>query len=287
VAEGAAAKIDLHCHSTASDGTLSPAAVVQRAAEQGVALLALTDHDTLSGQAEAFRAAAALPLKLISGVEVSADFHGRVLHVVGLDVRLDADTPLARGLAESDRLRRERGAVMQDRFVRKGMADVAERAEALCQQGQALTRTHFARALVELNHCQNLQQAFDRWLGQGRPCYCKAQWPALEQVVDWITASGGAAVLAHPLRYRLSGAWIRRVLTAFVQAGGCALEVVTGRNDPDGVRRAAQWASSFDLLGSAGSDFHTPEYPWLELGRLQPMPAGIRPLWSRWLEPPA
>ncbi len=274
--------VDLHCHSTASDGTLSPTELVQRAASQGVQLLALTDHDTTSGLAEAHAAAADLPLQLLNGVEVSADFHGRVLHVVGLGFQLDTDNPLARGLRESDRLRRERGARMQERFCKKGMADVAERAEVLCGSGQALTRTHFARALVELGYCDEIQQGFDRWLGQGKPCYQKAQWPELGEVVQWIRESGGLAVLAHPLRYKLTGAWLRRTLTAFRKAGGSALEVVTGHNNPDDIRRTAQWAREFELMGSVGSDFHSPDNPYIELGRLQPLPAGIRPLWACW-----
>ncbi len=276
------ARVDLHCHSTASDGTLTPTEVLQRAAQQGVDLLALTDHDTLNGLHEAQQAAASLPLQLINGVEVSADFHGRVLHVLGLRFDDTAGHPLAEGLQQSDRLRRERGARIQEKLARKGMADAAERAEALCDHGQALTRTHFARALVELGYCPAMQDAFDRWLGQGKSCYQKARWPVLEEVVGWITASGGVAVLAHPLRYKLTGAWLRRVLTAFRQAGGSGLEVVTGHYNPDQTRRSAQWARAFELQASAGSDFHNPANPHVELGRLETLPAGLRPVWAGW-----
>jgi len=282
VAERPGQRIDLHCHSTASDGTLSPARLLQRACARGVELLALTDHDTLAGLQAAHEAARHLPLQLVNGVEVSTDFQGRVLHILALGFELDAQNPLALGLAESDRLRRRRGQRIQERLARKGMADAAERAEQLCSQGQALTRTHFARALLELGYCTDMQQAFDRWLGRGKSCYQKARWPELEPVLSWITRSGGVAVLAHPLRYQLSGAWMRRVLTAFRKAGGSGLEVVTGHYNPDSTRRSAQWAREFELMGSAGSDFHSPDNPHVELGRLEALPAGIRPIWSLW-----
>ncbi len=274
--------MDLHCHSTASDGTLGPAELLQRAAQQGVELLALTDHDTLNGLEEARQAAENLPIQLINGVEISADFHGRVLHVLGLNFSSREDQPLREGLAHSDRLRRERGRRIQEKLARKGMADAAERAEQLCENDQALTRTHFARALVELGYCQAMQETFDRWLGQGKSCYQKAQWPSLEEVTGWITASGGVAVLAHPLRYKLTGAWLRRVLTAFRKAGGSGLEVVTGHYNPDHTRRSAQWAREFALMASVGSDFHSPENPHVELGRLETLPAGLRPVWAGW-----
>lgn len=271
-------RYDLHCHSTASDGLLSPSEIIQRALEQNIDVLALTDHDTLDGLKEARIASQNQNIVLIPGVEISADFYGRVLHIVALDF-IPNDSALYHGLKESDAIRRHRGERILEKFRKKNMLDVADTAKELAGT-QALTRTHFARALVQLKYSDTLQGTFDKWLGQGKSCYVKTQWPSLSTVLDWIIQSEGRAVLAHPLRYNLSAAWLRRVIAHFKEHGGQGFEVCCGANTPEMNRRSAEWAKRYDLLASCGSDFHSPENPWVELGRIAPIPKDLIPIWN-------
>lgn len=277
-----ALRVDLHSHSTASDGALSPAELVRRAAAQGVGLLALTDHDTVAGLDEAGAEADRQGLRLVPGVELSVAWQRKSLHVVALGVD-PAHPALRHGLARLQEIRAERARRIGARLAKHGVAGAWEGASALAGAGQ-LTRSHYARYLVEAGYCRDAEAAFKRFLARGRPGYVAVEWVAMEEALAWIRAAGGLAVLAHPLAYRLTGAWLRRVLEAFREAGGTALEVVAGqRTQPQAVQQLAGYAHKYRLLASIGSDFHSPANPHVELGRLPPLPQGLEPVWSRWL----
>lgn len=269
---------DLHCHSTASDGALPPAEVVRRAHNQGVTALALTDHDTTAGLAEAARTASELGLDFIRGIELSATYANQCLHIVGLGID-PSNAVLQAGLAEQQAVRQARAQKMAEKLEKKGFQGVYQAVSAAAGSGE-ITRTHFADFLLAQGWVKDQQEAFDRYLSKGKPAYVPTQWAALEDVVGWIQAAGGVAVLAHPLRYKLSLKWINRALQAFKQSGGAAVEVVTGRASPDDIRLSVQLALKHDLYASVGSDFHSPDNPWVELGRLPALPAGVSPVWQ-------
>jgi len=272
--------VDLHSHSDVSDGTLAPADLVDRAHANGVAVLALTDHDTVAGLRVAGEAAARVGVRLVPGVEISVTWMGRTLHVLGLDVRPDA--PLLRGgLSTLQSVRRERAEEMGRRLEKAGIPDAYDGALRLAGAGQ-VTRTHFARFLVNAGYSADVNKAFQRYLSRGRPGYVRVKWADLDESIGWIRASGGIPVLAHPLSYGLTGAWLSRVLSAFTDAGGQALEVVCGaRTQREAIALSAGYARRFGLLGSVGSDFHTPDTPWIDLGRLPPLPESLEPVWTR------
>jgi len=243
-----------------------------------VRVLALTDHDTVDGLAEAARAAREEGVSLVAGVELSTVWEGEEIHVVGLWVD-PADPLLRERLAGQRRRRQERAAEIGRRLARAGMAGLYEDARALAGGG-VVNRSHFARCLVDRGLARDAAQAFDRWLRRGRPGYARAQWPPLAEGVAWIRAAGGVAVLAHPLRYRLSAGGRRRLAAAFREAGGEGIEVVCGGQGPEGTHAAAALARRFGLRASVGSDFHAPGSPWRELGRLDPLPDGCAPVWA-------
>jgi predicted metal-dependent phosphoesterase TrpH len=272
-------RVDLHSHSNRSDGVLTPSALVERAAAQGVELLAITDHDTTAGVAEARDAAQRFGLRLIAGVEISVSWGGQVLHVLGLNV--DPDHPeLAEGLRRQERVRVERAERMAARFERAGVTGALEGARAIA--GDTVPgRSHFARFLVEAGHARDMERAFKRYLVRGASCYVACQWASLEEALSWIAGAGGQAVLAHPARYRMSRTALRRTLEAFSAAGGAGLEVISGNQDREVTTALAAHAREFGLLASSGSDFHQPG-AGPELGRLAPLPADCTPVWLDW-----
>jgi predicted metal-dependent phosphoesterase TrpH len=271
--------IDLHLHSTHSDGVLEPEALVALLAANTVELFALTDHDTVSGLPAAATAARAHGLECIPGIELSASWNGGAVHVVGLG--LDPESPaLCAAVAVRRLLRRTRAEQIRARLDRAGAPGSAA-AELLA--GVAVpTRTHFARALVTLGAVGTLQAAFDRWLGRGRPAHVTAEWPGMEETIASLAACGAIAVLAHPLRYALSAGQRRALAAGFRAAGGTALEVVTGGAAPHQVETAAGLALRAGLEGSAGSDCHDPALPWHRPGRLAKLPSTVVPVWRRW-----
>lgn len=271
---------DLHSHSTRSDGTVSPTEVVERAAANGVSVLALTDHDVIDGIAEARQAADRTGIVLIPGVEISATWEGRTIHIVGLNVDVD-DTGLQDGLASLRAVRDERGREIAARLEQAGIERVYEGASAYAT-GTILSRTHFARFLVDDGRATDIGRAFKRWLQKGRPGYVPTEWTPMANAVAWIRGAGGRAVLAHPARYPFSGGQMRRLLAEFRDAGGEGVEVVTGSHGPGDTDRFARLAVEFGLLASAGSDFHGPEIAWRDLGRLAPMPQECTPVWHDW-----
>lgn len=271
---------DLHAHSTASDGTLTPAELMQRAHAAGVDVMALTDHDTLEGLAEAGAAARDLGIGFVPGVEVSVTWEGVTVHLVGLGVDPDSQV-LRRGLAGLRDFRDWRAEEMGRRLAAEGIDGAFEGARAL-SNGRLISRTHFARFLVGRGHARDVRAVFRKYLVSGKPGYVSGQWAELGDAVRWIHAAGGQAVIAHPARYPMTRSKLRRLIGEFRDRGGEGLEVVSGSHSRDDYFTMAKHARDFGLLASAGSDYHGPEHPWIELGRLPPLPDGCRPIWTGW-----
>lgn len=282
--------IDFHTHSNASDGTLSPLELVARALERNISLLAITDHDTVDGykQAAAHHGESAANLQLIPGIEFSCVWSGTTIHVLGLGI--DCEHPAMRaGVSRMAVAREERAQKIAERLDKRGFAGALAGARSQAGESQ-LGRPHFAAWMVEQGHVASPNAAFDRYLGQGKPGDVKAFWPDLAEVVEWIEVSGGAAVIAHPLKYRFTGMKLRRLITAFVEAGGSGIEVRSGRQTADQVAHLRRLAQTFDLEISIGSDFHRDSTYGAPLGvDLQVelrTDAGLRGVWERWLPTP-
>ena len=271
---------DLHSHSTASDGTLTPTELVQRARAQGVDVLALTDHDTTAGLAEAQQAAQAVGLRLVPGVEISVTWNGVTVHIVGLGIDPRNET-LQAGLAGLRAFRAWRGEEIARRLAKVGIEGALEGARVFAK-GQILSRTHFARFLVQQGHAKDMRKVFGKFLTHNRPGYVAGEWAALADAVGWIHAAGGQAVIAHPARYKLSATRLRQLIGEFKDCGGEGLEVVSGSHSAGDARGMAQYTQRFELAASSGSDYHGPEQPWLELGKSPPLPEGCRPIWEHW-----
>lgn len=274
----AVARYDLHCHSTASDGALSPEALVKRAFEQGVTTLALTDHDTVAGLDEARHTAQLLGLQLINGIELSCTHLNQCLHIVGLNFQPDHPVLMA-GLQQQQAIRDLRAVKIAEKLAKRHIEGVYEAVLAAAAGGE-ITRSHFAEFLLRHGYVHSMQDAFDRYLNKGQSAYVPTVWASLEEVVTWIVQAGGVAVLAHPMRYKLSAKWMNRALPVFKEAGGQGVEVVNGRASLDAIRQSQQYAIRHELYASVGSDFHAPDSPYLELGRLAPLPTGLTPVWT-------
>ena len=238
-------KYDLHCHSTASDGVLTPTELVQRAHEQGVNVLALCDHDTVMGIDEAKIEADKLGIELINSVEISTNWEGRGIHIVKLE--------------------------------KAGIPNAYEGAKELAN-GE-VTRAHYARYLVQIGKVSNDGQAFKRYLGGGKSCFVKAEWVDIPTAIDTIHAAGGVAVIAHPMRYNMTGKWIRRLIVDFKQWGGDGMEVADSGQTKDQRQYLARLANEYDLAASLGSDFHFP-CGWIELGKNLFLPEEVKPIWT-------
>ncbi len=275
--------IDLHCHSTASDGALTPSGLVARAAEQGVTHLALTDHDTISGLAEAGLAARESGVSLIPGIELSCVWKSRTIHVVGLDFDAQSKAFTAALERQNDN-RWERARAIDDKLSYLKVPDLLKRATD-ASGGDVPGRPHFAEILVEAEVVRNPAQAFKRHLGSGKPGDVKAFWPELPEVVRWITEAGGIAVLAHPRKYRLTATKLRELTADFGRAGGRAIEVSTSGQSSGDLGFVAELCRRENLLASQGSDFHFPGASWCELGRIMKMPDGLEPVWHHFKAP--
>jgi predicted metal-dependent phosphoesterase TrpH len=272
---------DLHNHSTCSDGLLSPAGLIELAARNGTHAVALTDHDTLDGVAEAAEAARAHGIEFVPGVEISVSWGETTLHVVGL--RVDPSSPvLVQGLNQSRDGRYGRAEVIARKLGELGFPGTLEAALALAQKPQKLSRTHFARCLVERGCVKDTQQAFDKYLAKGKPAYVPHRWAGLEEAVTWIRAAGGVAVLAHPGRYNLQPMMREEMLKQFGSFGGRAIEVVTGSHRPEEYALWQREALDHGFLASRGADYHGPGESPYEPGRLPPLHASLTPVWSRW-----
>ena len=268
--------IDLHVHTTASDGELAPAQLVAQAADAGVSVLAVTDHDSISGLRDAGRACVERGVALIAGVEVSSRWNNMDIHVVGLGV--DADDPRFLGRLQSQMERRsERAQIMGQKLAKLGYPGLTERAAMKAPQGVP-ARPHFAEALVEAGACKDRKQAFQRYLAQSKPAYVKTEWPDISEAVRWIREAGGVAVLAHPGRYKLTRAKLERLIKAFAEFGGQALEVSVSTHGLEMVRQLADLAFKYDLYASQGSDYHGPSMRWVQLGKMPALPSTCRPV---------
>jgi len=270
---------DLHSHSTASDGSLSPTDLVARAIEQGVDVLALTDHDGTEGIIEAQQAAKDTPLTLIAGVEISVTWGGTTVHLVGLNVDLN-NIKLQQGLQAMRSYRVGRAKEIAKRLAKAGIPDALESARKYASDVM-LGRLHFAKFLVEHGYAKDINSVFKRYLVRNKPGYVPGEWATLGDAVAWIIAAGGQAVIAHPARYKVTATKLRRLITAFKEAGGIGFEVVSGRQHPEEVKTLAKLADKFELYASCGSDFHSPDNTWVELGHLAAMPASCQPIWTQ------
>ena len=270
---------DLHSHSTVSDGTLQPEALAQRAADRGVELWALTDHDALAGQARAREAALDLGLAWLTGTEVSVTFAGETVHVIGLG--FDADNPdLVAGLATTRGGRLQRAREMADSLARAGIPGALDGALSYVEDPQAVTRTHFARFLVDRGICSDAHEVFRRFLNEGKPGFVPHRWARLGDAVKWITGAGGMAVVAHPARCRFSPTAEFALFSEFVAHGGRGVEVMVSAHNDLERRRFADIALEFDLHASRGSDFHDPVESRCDLGSLPDLPGTLRPVWQ-------
>ena len=278
--------IDLHCHSNISDGALPPREVVKLAHANGCTLLALTDHDHTGGLAEARQEAQALGIRLINGVEVSVSWRKRTIHIVGLNFD-DTDAVLQNLLARLRRGRLERFLRMAEKLEKKeGIAGACEGALALVPNREMASRTHLAQWLIEQGHVRNKQQAFKKYLGDGKPACVKHEWAPLEEAVAAILGAGGIAVVAHPIRYGLSATAQRNLFNEFKALGGQAIEVHSSTTDLNDRLNYAQAAARHGLLASAGSDFHRPhDYSGGVLGACPELPSICQPVWEHFKQP--
>ncbi|WP_457670424.1 PHP domain-containing protein [Thiolapillus sp.] len=271
-------KYDLHSHSTISDGTLTPAVLASQAAAAGVDVLALTDHDNVSGIAAAREAAEPLGLRLISGVEISVSWSGHTVHVLGLNLDENA-TILRQGLQKLCDYRAWRAEEIGRGLERKGIPGAYEGACALAT-GALVGRLHFARFLVKQGHAKDVKDVFRNYLVAGKPGYVRGEWATLEDAMGWILGAEGLAVIAHPARYKMTRGKLRRLIGEFRELGGRGLEVVSGSHSRDEYFTMARHARDFGLLASAGSDYHGPDNPWISLGNLPDLPPGCDPVWN-------
>ncbi len=271
---------DLHAHSTCSDGLLSPTALIERAAANGVDLLALTDHDETGGLAEAAAAAKRLGINFVPGVEVSVSWLHETVHVVGLGIDAD-NAELQQGLAHLRAGRDARAKKMSDALADIGIRGVLDGALKYAGNPALVSRAHFARYLVEIGIAPHTDAVFKHYLVRGRPGFVETQWATLAEAVRWIRAAGGVAVVAHPGRYKLSDAQLDTLFAAFVDAGGEGVEVVSGSHSSSKVSKFARYARRFGLLASRASDFHGDRGTRVDLGGCEPLPADVRPVWER------
>jgi len=268
--------VDFHTHSHCSDGVLSPAALVERALTRRVGTLALTDHDTTAGLDEARDACHRTGIRFVPGVELSAQWRGQTIHVVGLQVDA-AQEALGTHVAAVRERRRQRLAEIGDRLEKKARLPGRELAEA-AGVSPSPTRMHLARLLVERGHARDAQEAFDRWLNRDKAGHVPAEWPEFAQVMAVLRDNGALPVLAHPHRYKLSSGQLRELTATFAQAGGVALEASMAGMSLNDADRIASLCRKYDLHASMGSDFHDPAVPWNPLGRWLKLAAGLRPV---------
>lgn len=271
--------IDLHSHSTFSDGVLSPASLIARAAANGVSVLALTDHDEVGGLAPAARAAREAGLILIPGVEVSATWAGRTIHVLGLGID-PLNVQLLNGLAEQAASRLRRAIRISEGLGKAGIADAFPGATERATESGIPGRGHFARLIVERGYARDIKAAFSRFLAPGKAGFAAEEWASLQQVLAWIGGAGGCAVLAHPESYRLSSLQMHALLEQFKAAGGDAIEY--GAGSGKALERIWRLARFFGLALSVGSDFHAPTPGAADLGAVPRLPEGAMPVWQRW-----
>jgi hypothetical protein len=275
-------RYDLHSHSTFSDGVLSPSAVVRRAASRGVDVLALTDHDEIAGVAEAARTAQEVGIRLVPGSELSVNWQDLTVHVVALNVDPE-DSALVGGLESIRSGRTGRARRIGESLAKAGVPGAYVGALRYVTNETLVSRTHFARHLVEAGYARDVKDVFAKYLVPGKPGYVEHEWTTLPQAIGWIHDAGGVAVLAHPGRYKVDGsAGLRKLLADFRDAGGDAIEVLSPSHTAAQSAEFATHARTHGFAASTGSDYHGPGESSLDLGDLPPLPAGVEPVWARW-----
>ena len=270
---------DLHCHSVVSDGTLTPEVLAARAKANGVELWALTDHDEVAGQQRAATAAKALGLPYLTGTEISITFAGQTVHIVGLGFDAD-DAVLQQGLRKTRGGREQRAMEMADSLAKAGIPGTFEGALKFVGNPELISRTHFARFLVESGVCRETSEVFRKYLTEGKPGYVEHRWATLQEAVTWITEAKGIAVIAHPGRYKFTANEEYALFTDFKSHGGRAVEVVTGSHSRQEAVKYAETAKEFGLAASRGSDFHSPDESHTDLGTLPFLPGDLTPVWD-------
>ena len=270
-------KIDLHSHSFYSDGVLSPSEVVKLASQAGCELFSLTDHDTTEGSAEAKLEADKLNLSLINGVEISAFWRNMAIHILGLGIDINNDI-LQTGLEHNQKLRKERAEKIALSLWRSGIKDALEKTQSFSKTDM-LTRTHFAQMLISEGYCKDMKAVFRRYLTGRKPGGVSVEWKGFDEVVHWIHAAGGKALIAHPLRYRMTNTKIKKLLIDFKGVLGDGLEVVTGTSTEEEVKLSNQWAKDYNLLASCGSDFHGWPNQRVQIGNLRDLPDPEKAIW--------
>ena len=270
---------DLHMHTTSSDGSLSPDRLIAYSREHGVDVMSITDHDSTAAY-RAIRTELPAGLTLVPGIELSTTWMDRGIHILGLNIDIDSEEMTA-GVAFQATARERRAVRIAARLERSGIDNPLAAVRTLAGDA-AIGRPHFAQHLVEIGAVRNVRTAFRKYLGAGRPGDVRQEWASMPEVIGWIRASGGLAVLAHPAKYGMTNTKLRALLDDFVAAGGAGIEVVSGRQDPATTRRIAELAADFGLAASIGSDFHTPDQPWSRPGGFSPLPDGLEPVWERW-----
>ncbi|SHG48138.1 3',5'-nucleoside bisphosphate phosphatase [Massilia sp. CF038] len=273
--------VDLHCHSNVSDGVLAPAALAAYAHNAGVDVWALTDHDEVGGIARAREAATAVGMRFVPGVEISITWANQTVHIVGLQI--DAtNTALVNGLAATRSGRDARGREMAEQLEKAGIPGAYEGALKYVDNPDLMSRTHFARYLVECGACASIPEVFRKYLTEGKPGYVPHRWASLQDAVSWIRGAGGIAVIAHPGRYKFGVVGEGALFDEFKQLGGSAIEVVTGSHTPDQYDVYAEQARRYGFLASRGTDFHAPGETRVEFSLLPPLPGGVTPVWHDW-----
>jgi 3',5'-nucleoside bisphosphate phosphatase len=270
---------DLHCHSVVSDGTLTPEALAARAKANGVQLWALTDHDEIGGQERAIASAKALNMKYLTGVEISITFAGKTVHIVGLGFD-HTNTDLVQGLRNTRGGRAERAKEMSEGLAKVGIHGAYEGALKYAGNHELISRTHFARFLVESGVCKDTSEVFRKYLTENKPGFVPHRWASLENAVHWITGASGIAVIAHPARYGFTANEEYALFTEFKNHGGRGVEVITGSHSSADALQYADTALEFNLAASRGSDFHSPDESHTDLGTLPWLPGQLTPVWE-------
>ena len=273
--------VDLHCHSNVSDGVLPPAKVARVAREAGVDAWALTDHDEVGGIPAARAAAAEQGMRFVTGVEISITWANETVHIVGLQID-ENNAALVQGLEQTRSGRDSRGREIAAQLAKAGIPDAYEGALKYVSNPNLMSRTHFARYIVEIGACRNTSEVFKKYLCEGKPGYVEHRWATLEQSVQWIRGAGGVAVIAHPGRYKFSDTAEGVLFDEFKQMGGTAIEVVTGSHTPDQYPEYARLANAYGFLASRGTDFHAPGEARVDFKLLPPLPGNVTPVWHDW-----
>lgn len=270
---------DLHSHTTASDGELDPLALVARARANGVDCLSITDHDTVDAY-DSIAAEQIAEMTIVRGIEFSAQWNGRSIHIVGLNINLAA-SELPSILAAQRRVRLERAATIARRLKQKGIDGALEGARQWARNDN-VGRPHFAKFLVAAGKVRDEQQAFKRFLGKGKVGDVQQMWPAIGTVTEWIRDAGGTPVLAHPAHYKMTNTKLDTLVDEFRHCGGQAIEVVSGRQTAEMTRKLAELSVTKGLLASTGSDFHRPGLQWSDIGKQPMLPEHLKPVWDAW-----